>query len=271
MVSSDSAVRLVFPILSCYIANYPEQCLVTCSKYGTCVKCKAKAMELGDEQSKEARTQSWTESILRKAEALGGQNSATFYNHCMSHEVAGGVPKPFWVDFPLCDINHAITPDVLHQLYQGVFKHLIGWCQRILTPQQLDEQIRCLPPAYGVCRFKNGFSALSQISGPERKNMAKIFLGCLIGSIPSKGIAAITALLDFIYIAQYTSHNTETLGYLEDSLERQEFAMTSISQNFIPFSITLNPSSSLGLQTITTQKHLSVCIYSCLKKVTGNT
>ncbi|PPQ97258.1 hypothetical protein CVT26_000650 [Gymnopilus dilepis] len=220
MTSADGAVRLVFPIISCYVADYPEQCLVTCSKYGTCVKCQARADELGDPEPKEARSRSWTLGVLSDAQAAGGQDTRAFYDLCMSHEVAGGVPNPFWTDFPLCDIHHSITPDVLHQLYQGVLKHLISWCQRILTPEELDCRIRCLPQGHGLRRFKNGFSALSQISGPERKNMAKILLGCLIGSIPTKGVAAITALLDFIYLAQYTSHNTETLGFLEDALER---------------------------------------------------
>lgn len=237
MTGADGAVRMVFPILSCYAADYPEQCLVTCSKYGTCIKCKAKATELQDTQMKEARSQTWTEGVFKEAQSIAGQNTRAFYDHCMSQEVAGAVPHPFWTGFPICDINQAITPDVLHQLYQGVFKHLISWCQRILTPEQLDQRIRCLPPGYGLRRFKNGISALSQISGPERKNMAKILLGCLIGSIPTKGVAAITALLDFIYLAQYTSHNTETLGFMEDALQRfhrhrDYFIKTGIREDF---------------------------------------
>ena len=90
----------------------------------------------------------------------------------------------------------------------------------MLSPQQLDQRIRCLPPAYGVRHFKNGISALSQISGGERKNMAKILLGCLVGSLPKIALQAITALLDFIYIAQYPAHDSVTLGYLDDALER---------------------------------------------------
>ncbi|CAA7260292.1 unnamed protein product [Cyclocybe aegerita] len=105
------------------------------------------------------------------------------------------------------------------QLYQGVFKHLVSWCQLILPKGELDRRIRCLPPSFGVRHFKNGISALSQISGSERKNMAKILLACLVGSIPSAATKAITALLDFIYIAQYPTHNNSTLEYLQNAIE----------------------------------------------------
>ncbi|KAF9064710.1 hypothetical protein BDP27DRAFT_1230066 [Rhodocollybia butyracea] len=43
MVGGDGDVRMVYPLLSIYVADYPEQCLVTCTKYGTCPKCKKKS------------------------------------------------------------------------------------------------------------------------------------------------------------------------------------------------------------------------------------
>ncbi|CAA7267308.1 unnamed protein product [Cyclocybe aegerita] len=219
MDSSNGDTRRVFPILSCYVADYPEQCLVTCSKYGTCCKCKAKATELQDPEPAEACTPAWTKSVMEEAKSQAGGNPRAFHTHCMASDVAGGVFRPFWDGFPLCNINRTITPDVLHQLYQGVFKHLISWCQLILPKGELDRHIRCLPPSFGVRHFKNGISALSQISGSERKNMAKILLACLVGSIPSAATKAITALLDFIYIAQYPTHNNSTLEYLQNTIE----------------------------------------------------
>ena len=150
MTSSDGAVRRVHPILTCYVADYLEQCLVACTKYGTCVKCKAPAEDLQNPTPAENRTSQWTEQIIEEARQQASGSPQKFHSYCMSKDVASNVYQPFWDGFPLCDIHRSITPDVLHQLYQGVFKHLVNWCQRILTPQELDRRIRALPPAYGL-------------------------------------------------------------------------------------------------------------------------
>ena len=78
---------------------------------------------------------------------------------------------------------------------------------------------------------------MSQISGTERKNMAKILLGCLVGCMPAQGIAAVTALLDFIYLAQYPAHDSNTLDYLQDALDqfqknREYFILTGVRKDF---------------------------------------
>ncbi|KAF8911452.1 hypothetical protein CPB84DRAFT_1812314 [Gymnopilus junonius] len=99
----------------------------------------------------------------------------------MANDVAGRVFTPFWQDLPFADIHKAIMPDILHQLYQGIFKHLVSWCQSV--------------------------------------NMAKILLGCLVSVMATPGIKAMKALLDFIYLAQYPTHNNETLGYLRTALK----------------------------------------------------
>ncbi|KAF9552907.1 hypothetical protein CPC08DRAFT_619975, partial [Agrocybe pediades] len=134
MIGSNGDVRKVFPILTTYVADYPEQCLVACTKYGTCPKCKAPFTELQATQPHEPRTQAWMESIMNNARDQAKGNPRKFHDICMSHDVGGGAIRPFWEGFPLTDIHKAISPDVLHQLYQGVFKHLVGWCQAILTP-----------------------------------------------------------------------------------------------------------------------------------------
>jgi len=219
MKDSKGAIRQVHPVLSCYVADYPEQCLVTCTKYGTCVKCCQDALHLEDIEPALPRTKKWTINVIQQAKNLSRGSSVKFHQHCMDNDVAGGIYSPFWQDFPYTDIHHAITPDVLHQLYQGVFKHVVEWCRSIVGEKELDRRIQVLPYGYGLRQFRKGISKLSQISGTERKNMAKILLGCVHDIMAPGGVKAVKALLDFIYLAQYSTHDQITLGYLRDSLE----------------------------------------------------
>ncbi|KAJ8091270.1 hypothetical protein PM082_024539 [Marasmius tenuissimus] len=73
----------------------------------------------------------------------------------------------------------------------------------------------------GTRHFKKGWSALSQISGTERKHMATILLPCLIGlDMPTDAIKACHAILDFIYLAQFTSHDEDSLARMQCSLNQ---------------------------------------------------
>ena len=119
--------------------------------------------------------------------------------------------RPFWDGFPLYDIHLSITPDVLHQLYQGIVKYLVLWCTCLMEVKELDERIKALPPCFGVRHFKKGWSELSQVSGGERKNMARILLACIVGRVPSKAVTCFRALLDFIYIVQYAKKSQKSV------------------------------------------------------------
>ncbi|KDQ14632.1 hypothetical protein BOTBODRAFT_84409, partial [Botryobasidium botryosum FD-172 SS1] len=46
-VCPDSFKQRIYPVLAAYIANHPEQCLVTCTKQNRCPKCTVPAHELG--------------------------------------------------------------------------------------------------------------------------------------------------------------------------------------------------------------------------------
>ena len=221
VTSGDGTVHRVHPILAAYVADYPEQCLVACSKYGTCPKCQVPERSLESAKDSLPRTKLWTLDVLRRAKrkAKGKVNSNAFTKACHELNITGYTIHPFWQDLPYTDIHSCITPDVLHQLYQGVFKHIVEWCTYLVDERELDRRIRCLPPAYGVRSFKNGISALSQISGSEHKHIARILLACLAGKIPKQVMLAFRALLDFIQLAQYTAHDTDTLAYLEKALD----------------------------------------------------
>ena len=47
VTGGDGCIHMVHPIIACYVADYPEQCLITCSKYTTCPKCKLDSHDIG--------------------------------------------------------------------------------------------------------------------------------------------------------------------------------------------------------------------------------
>ena len=218
VTGGDGRVQQVHSVLACYVADYPEQCLVTCAKYGTCPKCKTAEEQLEERIPEERRTQRDTSAHLSDAR-INTTSHAQFQRLCKENLLSGGVRRPFWEGFPHCDIHLSITSGVLHQLYQGVVKHLTTWCSSLMDDSELDSHLRTLPPCFGVRHFTGGWSNLSQISGKEHKDMARVLLGCMVGKVPSKVITAYCALLDFLYLAQYPSHDDNTLQYMEDSLD----------------------------------------------------
>jgi hypothetical protein len=63
--------------------------------------------------------------------------------------------------------------------------------------------------------------------------MGRILLGCLVGAMPQQGLKACRAILDFIYLSQYSTHDDITLGYLDSALEawhenKDYFIMTQV-------------------------------------------
>ena len=193
-MGANGEIRLVHPLLACYVANFLEECLVTCTKYGTCPKCCKGSNNLQDPEPGELRTWDWTLNIIESAKKKSLKTA--FYTSCMENDVSESVYTPFWKGFPYCNIHTATTPDILHQLYQDVIKYLINWVQILMTEKEFNIQLHTLPPAFGVQHFSNGWSALSQISGSECKYMAKILLDCLKGKLAKEGILAVKAILN---------------------------------------------------------------------------
>ncbi|KZT55855.1 hypothetical protein CALCODRAFT_436573 [Calocera cornea HHB12733] len=136
------------------------------------------------------------------------------------------VQKPFFADLPHQQIHSSIYPDVLHQLLQGMLKHLVIWQEDILGRKEFDKLLQALPQTNGAQHFGKGFSTLSQRTGQEFKDVTKVLLGALGGStsLRDKGTAGIMvlkatrALLDFYYLATLDLHSEKSLVLLREAL-----------------------------------------------------
>lgn len=131
---------------------------------------------------------------------------------------------PFWERLPFTNIFLSITPDILHQLHQGISKYLIRWLIQFWG-EEIDACCSRLPPNHNAWHFYKGITMLSNLTGQEHKDICRIILGLvadltLPGNQSARLTRAIRVLLDFIYLSQYSVHATKSLNTLDDALCR---------------------------------------------------
>lgn len=219
LMSGDGVWRRCHPILAIFIGDYPEQVLVTCTYSGNCPKCHVHHNQLGEYKLSPPHIQ----DTALDTYCLADGDVSTFHQAC--HK-AGLKPvhHPFWEPLPLTDIFISITPDILHQMLQGVMKHLIGWLVSIFGPREINARCRAMPPNHKILLFTKGITKLSRVSGHEHKKMCCILLGLIVdlavpgGHDSTRIVKAVRALLDFLYLAQYQCHTSDTINQLQDCL-----------------------------------------------------
>ncbi|KAG1738098.1 uncharacterized protein EDB91DRAFT_1082859 [Suillus paluster] len=134
IASGDGTVRRGHPLIACYIRDYPEQLLVTGMKTGECPKCDIPSTELG---SKDLPFELQDLDEILDALALADEDPTQFAKACRD-------------------------ADVLHQLYQGLVKHMISWIKSACGEAEIDVQCKRLPPNHNIQLFMKGISVLSQ-------------------------------------------------------------------------------------------------------------
>ncbi|KAF7332804.1 hypothetical protein MSAN_02431600 [Mycena sanguinolenta] len=237
--SGDGVLRRTHPILAVFSGDYPEQCLAAGCKAGECPTCPVESGELGDlEALYEPCDLEAVLAALAKAEG-----DATEFTRACKDAGIKPIHHPFWEDLPFVNIFLSITPDVLHQLFQGVIKHVVAWVKDAYGPVAIDARCRRLPPNHNVRLFLKGITTLSRISGTEHSQICRILLGLLVdlrlpeGQSPIRLVRAVRAVLDFLYHSQYPIHSSETIDQLARHLKHLHdnkaiFVDLGIRQNF---------------------------------------
>ncbi|KAG1825461.1 uncharacterized protein BJ212DRAFT_1443604 [Suillus subaureus] len=221
MHSGDGALHCCHLLFTSFVGDYPEQLLATGIKFRECPKCDVKAKDTGSNMVPFHLRK--LGEVLDALAALDHGNLA-FVCACATAGVRP-IIHPFWEDLPFANIFWAITPDVLHQLYQGLIKHLLGWLSAAFGAAEIDTCCRWLPPNHHIHIFTKGITCLSHVSGAEHAQICCFILGIIIDiSLPdnldvSHLLRSVQGLLDFLYLAQYPCHSSETLHSLDEALD----------------------------------------------------
>jgi len=222
MMSGDGIWRRCHPIFASFVGDYPEQVLVTCTYNGRCPKCLVPPDQLGNG----ARFPLRDYNRVRDMYLFSDGDAHVFHSACREADQKP-VFHPFWESLPLTDIFVSITPDILHQLLQGVFKQLVAWLLDTFGPSEIDARCRSIPPNHHISIFTKGISCLTRVTGKEHKNMSRILLGLVMdlpvpsGQVsPRRIITVVRAILDFLFLAQFPSQSISTLTRMDNALTR---------------------------------------------------
>ncbi|TFK64692.1 hypothetical protein BDN72DRAFT_774279 [Pluteus cervinus] len=240
--SGDNVWRRCHPIFATFVGDYPEQLLVTCIKTGECPLCTAKRKDIGS--SLHHAPYRDLETISTAFDSVN--SGATIFRRTCQDAGVKPVQNPFWRHLPYFNIYQSITPDVLHQLYQGVVKHLVSWLRKAYGDAEIDARCRRLPPNHQLRQFLKGITNLSRVTGKEHAQISRILLGIIIDAKPLQPhttrrakdlVHAIRNFLDFLFHVQYPIHTTTTLRDLLTDLNdfhkhKEVFIQLGIRKNF---------------------------------------
>ncbi|KAF8889238.1 hypothetical protein BD779DRAFT_1611042 [Infundibulicybe gibba] len=152
----DGHYRRVVYGLGPYIADYPEQVLLSCVVQGWCPR-------------------------RNDLDGPSGRRSHELSNLLINSPLDRTL---LWNDYGLVSDVMLIAPDILHQLVKGSFKdHLVGWVGEYLTlvhgarraakiMADIDRRIAAVPPFPGLRRFPQGRGFL-QWTGDDSKALMK--------------------------------------------------------------------------------------------------
>ncbi|KAJ7738675.1 hypothetical protein DFH07DRAFT_870477 [Mycena maculata] len=221
VTSGDGVTRRGHPIYATFVGDYPEQCLITAIKTGECPTCEVLRDELGEETGFPLRD---LENILPALDTL--DEGPTIYARACADAGIKPIYRPFWEGLAYTNIFRSISPDVLHQLYQGIVKHLISWVKSACGEAEIDARCRRLPPNHNIRLFMNGITDLNRVTRKEHDQISRFLLGIIIdvqlpdGLSSVRLLAAVRGALDFLHLAQYPMHTSETLSHISDTLRR---------------------------------------------------
>ncbi|KAG2071645.1 hypothetical protein BDR04DRAFT_1128078 [Suillus decipiens] len=239
MQSGDGVSRHCHPLFACFVGDYPEQLLATGIKTTECPKCDIPPDELESSTTPfEIRN---FDAVLEALTTID-VGALEFVQACRKAGIKP-IVHPFWEKLPYINIFQAVTPDVLHQLYQGLVKHLLNWLAEACGSAEIDARCRRLPPNHQIRLFMKGITSLSRLSGTEHAQICRFLLGIIInirlpGNLdPARLLRAVRGLLDFLYLAQYPCHSSDILSLLDEALalfhdNKQIFVDLGIRNNF---------------------------------------
>ena len=217
MDCAEGKTRLCFPILSAWIADYAEDAALHGIGSKSCSKCEIPCKELGGNLLKIYETHDYIlyrEKALRQAlaEVAGIAKYFQQVSVKLVNNVFAGLNRVNPAD------QH--KPDLLHNIYLGLFKHMMEWVEEFLKKhkrqQAFDDAWKEILPYPGHRVPKKAHREVTQWQGKEMHNLGRCISAVLVSALRNpnssqyhdikSALKCVSTLVDFSLMAQYRSH-----------------------------------------------------------------
>ncbi|KAF2715839.1 hypothetical protein K431DRAFT_289888, partial [Polychaeton citri CBS 116435] len=261
---ADGWTRQCFPIIAAMVIDHEEQVKVTGVKSNShCTMCQVKPDDREDlEVWAPWRTHKTTQQQHKRQRLSKIEKKDVSWIHDINCFAYG---------HRYVNIHKTMMVDILHQLLKGVLMHVLGWIQALLEDQlpkaksrQTQTALESAPnrgarkrtgtisrgvvrdiidkrfasiPAYSNLRIFKHLSAVKQWTGKEQKSILRQILPVFTPLLEEVGaydaIRFVRAMVDFIILAMYKSHDDDTLRFMTLAL----FRMNQYKEAFRPYRV----------------------------------
>ncbi|QRW03219.1 hypothetical protein RhiLY_02218 [Ceratobasidium sp. AG-Ba] len=190
----DGRYRRAYPVLAGAMLDYEEQGPMAGVKRYRCPKCLTPKGGWDNGNIGLPRTNADTLEALHAWLSGEGREKADRL------ELREKPVWPWWANIPHMDFAGCIMPDFLHQLHQGMVRHLLNWTAHAGGSTTIDRLFILMPEAEGMRHFGQGITSLD-------------------GDEWDLDFVRLTrALLDFVYRAQASRMTDDDIGRLDEAL-----------------------------------------------------
>ena len=220
LVDSVGAVRSCHPIVAAHFADLPEQSIINVVARRCSTVTTARYKQLGESTPQPLRTYEWIMANIRGTCDEVDPREVAMYHKAALKLGLNSVTEPYWADLPWYQPELCLCPDILHGLLRFWRDHILKWIIILVGKAELDNRIQVLQHVRGWQSFNKGINHLSQWTGREDRELQRVIIAVIANSpkIDKRVMRCLRAFHDFLYICQYRSHTSATLGYLENAL-----------------------------------------------------
>ena len=220
LVDPSGCIQNCYTPLVAYIADLPEQLLVSCISKSASPVTTTKLPRFGDSTTTTPRM---GEEILRLIEELCEKVDPwdiDVFQKAAKLVKLLGVHKLFWRNWRFSDPSHFLTGEILHTGHKFFFNHILKWCKIAAGSHTLDTCFSNLHQCISFRHFLAGVSQQVQMTGRDHHDIERTVVPILdgAGTVTDEFICAIHAIIEFIYHAQDPVHTNSSIATMDQVL-----------------------------------------------------